>query len=71
MPKHDYEAYRLASQGREQAKRVLRREDMEIYLFRLLLEYGRVIDDNRNAIGLVGDGGWEMEEFDRRVPAVD
>ncbi|KAK4554365.1 hypothetical protein LTR86_008573 [Recurvomyces mirabilis] len=71
VPRHDYEAFTLARQGREWAEKVLRREDLEIYLFRLLLEYGRVIDDNRDKIGFVGDGGEEMEEFDRRVPAVE
>ena len=70
VPRHDYEAYHLATQGREWAAQVLRREDMEIYLFRLLLEYGRVVDDNRDFIGVVGDGGEEMREFDERVLAV-
>ena len=70
LPRHDNEAYTLAHQGREWAAKVLRREDMEIYLFRLLLEYGRLIDDRRAAIGFVGDGGAEIEEFDWRVGAV-
>ncbi|KAK3701232.1 hypothetical protein LTR37_015611 [Vermiconidia calcicola] len=70
LPRHDNEAYKLAHQGREWAAKVLRREDMDIYLFRLLLEYGRLIDDRRALIGFVGDGGAEMEEFDRRVGAV-
>ncbi|EMC97914.1 glycosyltransferase family 90 protein [Baudoinia panamericana UAMH 10762] len=69
VPRHDYEAYKIAKQGRQWAAKVLRREDIEIYLFRLLLEYGRIIDDNRDKIGFVGDGGKEMEDFDRRVPA--
>ena len=68
VPRHDYEASKLAQEGRDWAAKVLRREDIEIYLFRLLLEYGRIIDDNRDSIGFVGDGGREMEEFDRRVP---
>ena len=71
VPRHDYEAFRIAKQGRDWAAKVLRTEDIEIYLFRLLLEYGRIIDGNRDKIGFVGDGGKEMEEFDRRVPAVD
>ncbi|KXJ94526.1 glycosyltransferase family 90 protein [Microdochium bolleyi] len=45
------EAERLALQQREWANKVLRHEDMEVWFFRLLLEYGRVIDDNRNDIG--------------------
>ncbi|CAK4032094.1 glycosyltransferase family 90 [Lecanosticta acicola] len=68
--RHDYEALKLAQQGREWADKVLRREDIELYVFRLLLEYGRIIDDNRHRIGVVGDGGAEMEAFDREYPAV-
>lgn len=69
VPRHDYEAYQLAQAGRERAAKVLRRVDIEIYLYRLLLEYGRIIDDNRAKLGFVGDGGQEMEEFDRQYPA--
>jgi Glycosyl transferase family 90 len=60
---HDKEAQKLARQGRAWANKVLRRDDVEIYMFRLLLEYGRIIDDNRNFIGYSGDGS-EMDEFD-------
>ncbi|ORY69777.1 uncharacterized protein BCR38DRAFT_333552 [Pseudomassariella vexata] len=45
------EAERLANQQRDWANSVLRHEDMEVWFFRLLLEYGRVIDDNRESIG--------------------
>ncbi|KAH7037951.1 uncharacterized protein B0I36DRAFT_315124 [Microdochium trichocladiopsis] len=45
------EAQRLAIQQSEWANKVLRHEDMEVWFFRLLLEYGRAIDDNRNDIG--------------------
>ncbi|KAI1180017.1 hypothetical protein F4777DRAFT_357900 [Nemania sp. FL0916] len=45
------EAERLALQQREWADKVLRHEDMEVWFFRLLLEYGRVIDDDRASIG--------------------
>jgi hypothetical protein len=41
----------IAEQGRKWAEKAIRREDMEIYLFRLLLEWGRVIDDDRDGIG--------------------
>jgi hypothetical protein len=41
----------IASQGSLWAKKALRREDMEVYLFRLLLEWGRVINENREEIG--------------------
>lgn len=45
------ESERIANQGREWANKVLRHEDMEVWFFRLLLEYGRVIDDDREYIG--------------------
>lgn len=64
---HDFEARLIAAQSRDWAHRVLRREDMEIYVFRLLLEYGRIIDDNRDEIGYSGDGS-ELDEFDRKHP---
>lgn len=60
---HDKEAQKLARQGREWANKVLRRDDIEIYMFRLLLEYGRIIDDNRDHIGYSGDGS-ELDDFD-------
>ncbi|KAI0395309.1 hypothetical protein F5Y17DRAFT_203331 [Xylariaceae sp. FL0594] len=47
------EAARLAAQQRSWAKQTLRHEDMEVWFFRLLLEYGRVIDDNRASIGFI------------------
>ncbi|KAK1751586.1 hypothetical protein QBC47DRAFT_425223 [Echria macrotheca] len=48
------EAERVAMQSKEWAEKVLRHEDMEVWFFRLLLEYGRVIDDDRENIGYVG-----------------
>jgi hypothetical protein len=41
----------IAEQGRRWAGKAMRRDDMEIYLFRLLLEWGRLIDDDRDKIG--------------------
>lgn len=41
----------IADQGKEFAQTMLRKEDMEIYFFRLLLEYARVVDDRRDEIG--------------------
>ncbi|KAI0015408.1 hypothetical protein F4780DRAFT_87556 [Xylariomycetidae sp. FL0641] len=46
----------IASQGRKWAEQAIRREDMEIYLFRLLLEWGRVIHDDRETMGFVFQG---------------
>jgi hypothetical protein len=45
------QAPRLAKQGKEWAQKVLRNEDLEVWFFRLLLEYGRLIDDDRENIG--------------------
>ncbi|KAF2150023.1 glycosyltransferase family 90 protein [Myriangium duriaei CBS 260.36] len=44
-------AERLAEQGRMWAEKVLRHEDYEAWFFRLLLEYGRLIDDDRDNLG--------------------
>lgn len=54
-PAHDAEAERIASDGKEWADRVLRREDMQIYVLRLLLEYARVSDPRREKMGWVQD----------------
>lgn len=50
---HDREAEMIAEEGRAWAARVLRKEDMEVYFFRLLLEWGRMTDDNRENLGFV------------------
>lgn len=52
---HDQVAQKIASEGRDWARRVLRKEDMLIYVWRLLLEYGRVMDDKREKLGWVDD----------------
>jgi len=46
-------AREMAKRGREWAGKMLRNEDLEVWFFRLLLEYGRVVDDNRDNIGFV------------------
>ncbi|KAL8822641.1 MAG: hypothetical protein Q9191_006626 [Dirinaria sp. TL-2023a] len=48
------EGERIAEDGREWAAKVLRKEDMEIYMFRLLLEWARLTDDNRDRMGFSG-----------------
>ncbi|KAK8108627.1 hypothetical protein PG984_014428 [Apiospora sp. TS-2023a] len=45
------EVEKLTIQKREWANKTLRNEDFEVWFFRLLLEYGRVIDDDRDIIG--------------------
>ncbi|KAL2262350.1 hypothetical protein VTK26DRAFT_1623 [Humicola hyalothermophila] len=51
----DAAAERIAMDGREWAEKVLRREDMLVYVLRLLLEYARVTDERREVMGWVGD----------------
>ena len=41
----------MADAGRDWAQKVLRNEDFEVWFFRLLLEYGRLLDDDREIIG--------------------
>ena len=47
----EVEAERIAEEGSMWSKKVLRKEDMEVYFFRLLLEWGRLVDDGRGEIG--------------------
>lgn len=51
----DDAARHISEQSKAWADKVLRREDMLIYVYRLLLEYARVVDDRRDRIGWVGD----------------
>jgi Glycosyl transferase family 90 len=53
MGAHLKEGEMIAKEGRKWAAQVLRKEDMEIYFFRLLLEWGRLTDDNRDDLGFV------------------
>ena len=48
---HIKEGEMIAEEGRKWANTVLRKEDMEVYFFRLLLEWGRITDDNREKLG--------------------
>jgi len=43
-------ARKIAEQGRDWASKALRKEDMQVYLFRLLLEWGRVVSDDRETM---------------------
>ncbi|KAF2105805.1 hypothetical protein BDV96DRAFT_694595 [Lophiotrema nucula] len=45
------EAEKIARESRVWAEKVLRKEDMEIYMFRLLLEWGRLTDERRTEAG--------------------
>ncbi|KAJ8121249.1 hypothetical protein O1611_g10150 [Lasiodiplodia mahajangana] len=52
---HDAEAQRIADDGRDWSEKVMRREDMMLYVWRLLLEYARVMDPARNRLAFVED----------------
>ena len=59
----------IAQQGRKWADKTLGNRDMEVYLFRLLLEWGRLIDDARDKLdgfrderGNIREHGWPAEE---------
>ncbi|KAH8431777.1 putative capsular associated protein [Aspergillus melleus] len=53
MERHDVEGQWIAEEGRKWAEKALRKEDMEIYFFRLLLEWGRITDDQRDVLGYI------------------
>ncbi|RYC59206.1 hypothetical protein CHU98_g6999 [Xylaria longipes] len=55
-PPRTEDAKWIAQEGRKWAEKSMRKEDMEVYLFRLLLEWGRVIDDDRDDMGFVLKG---------------
>lgn len=52
---HDEQAKKIADAGKEWAERVLRKEDMQVYVMRLFLEYARICDDLRERLGFVDD----------------
>lgn len=52
---HDKQAEKIAMDGQAWANKVLRKEDMQIYVLRLLLEYARISDERRDKMGWVGD----------------
>lgn len=51
----DVAARFIAERGKEWAEIVLRRDDMRIYVWRLLLEWARVCDENRHTLGFIDD----------------
>lgn len=53
----------IARQSKVWTEKVLRKEDMEIYMFRLLLEWGRLTDDARTEVGFrISKGEGRREE---------
>jgi hypothetical protein len=51
----DYAARVIAESGKAWSEQVLRRDDMKLYVWRLLLEWARVCDKNRSTLGYVKD----------------
>ncbi|KAM7211503.1 glycosyltransferase family 90 protein [Rhypophila decipiens] len=51
----DSAAQMIAEAGKLWGEKVLRREDMALYVFRLLLEFARVCDEARDKLGFVED----------------
>ena len=56
LPAHEEEAELIADSGRSWANRAIRAKDMDVYTYRLLLEYGRLLRDDRDSLGYDGDG---------------
>ena len=47
-------AQRIARESRVWSEKVLRKDDMEVYFFRLLIEWGRLTDEKRDQLGYRG-----------------
>lgn len=53
--KGDKSARFIAEEGRAWGAKVLRREDMLLYVWRLLLEFARICDEKRDMLGYIDD----------------
>jgi len=51
----------IAQQGAKWAKEALGEKDREVYLFRLMLEWARLVDDKRDEIGTIRDNKGEFQ----------
>ena len=49
-PEGQEQAEAIGRQGKEWAEKVLRKRDVELIFFRILLEYGRLLDDDRDSL---------------------
>ncbi|KAH7342304.1 hypothetical protein BKA65DRAFT_429958 [Rhexocercosporidium sp. MPI-PUGE-AT-0058] len=61
---HDDIAKKIGADGRDWAQKVLRVEDMRVYTYRLLLEYARVMDPQRDVLGWIEKGDEDNSWFD-------
>ena len=61
----DDTARKIAEAGQRWTRWVLRREDMLLYVHRLLLEFARICDEQRERLGYVGDldGGQQRSDI--------
>lgn len=60
----------IAEEGRKWATKAIGEKDMEAYMFRLLLEWGRLIDDRREVIGFrKSQEGFENTGWTKRQDA--
>lgn len=64
---HDTQARSIAETARDWASKALREEDVLVYMYRLVLEYARVVDEKRHTLGWVDDlieeeGAWLPEK---------
>ncbi|MCJ1439910.1 MAG: capsule-associated protein CAP1 [Stictis urceolatum] len=55
------QALEVAEAGRQWAQKALRNGDLEVWFFRLLLEYGRLVDDDRHLLGY-SEGSEEADD---------
>jgi hypothetical protein len=61
MNDHSKDGQWIARQGQKWADKAIAQKDLEVYLFRLLLEWGRLIDDDRDKIGFWQDSKGELQ----------
>ncbi|KAM0243906.1 hypothetical protein ACHAP5_006763 [Fusarium lateritium] len=61
MKGHTKDALWIAQQGAKWAEKALGEKDREVYLFRLLLEWGRLVDDKRDEIGTTKNDKGELQ----------
>lgn len=53
MKRRGSDALAIAREGRKRVESVMGEKDAEVYMFRLLLEWGRIVNDDRESLGYV------------------
>ena len=53
----------IAREGHKWTEKAVGKKDMEVYLFRLLLEWGRLLDEKRDAVGFWQKGTGDFENL--------